>query len=147
MNKEFIMALEEITKEKGISKDVIYDALEAALVSSYKKNYGTKQNAKVEIDRETGNISVYTELNVVEEAEDEYKEISVAMAKVEDPFLEIGDVYRKEITPSKFGRIAAQTAKQVVIQRIKDAERDVIYQDFVDRENELITGQNYLFWK
>ena len=141
MNKEFIMALEEITKEKGISKDVIYDALEAALVSSYKKNYGTNQNAKVEIDRETGNISVYTELNVVEEAEDEYKEISVAMAKVEDPFLEIGDVYRKEITPSKFGRIAAQTAKQVVIQRIKDAERDVIYQDFVDRENELITGQ------
>ena len=69
MNKEFIMALEEITKEKGISKDVIYDALEAALVSSYKKNYGTNQNAKVEIDRETGNISVYTELNVVEEAE------------------------------------------------------------------------------
>lgn len=141
MNKEFIMALEEITKEKGISKDVIYDALEAALVSSYKKNYGTNQNAKVEIDRETGNISVYAELNVVENVEDEYKEINLSMAKAEDSSLEIGDVYRKEITPSKFGRIAAQTAKQVVIQRIKDAERDVIYQDYVDRENELITGQ------
>lgn len=141
MNKEFIMALEEITKEKGISKDVIYDALEAALVSSYKKNYGTNQNANVEIDRETGNISVYAELKVVADVEDEYKEISVEKAKAEDPSLEIDDIYRKEITPSKFGRIAAQTAKQVVIQRIKDAERDVIYQDYVDRENELITGQ------
>ncbi len=141
MNKEFIMALEEITKEKGISKDVIYDALEAALVSSYKKNYGTNQNANVEIDRETGNISVYAELKVVADIEDEYKEISVEKAKAEDPSLEIDDIYRKEITPSKFGRIAAQTAKQVVIQRIKDAERDVIYQDYVDRENELITGQ------
>lgn len=141
MNKEFIMALEEITKEKGISKDVIYDALEAALVSSYKKNYGTNQNANVEIDRETGNISAYAELKVVADVEDEYKEISVEKAKAEDPSLEIDDIYRKEITPSKFGRIAAQTAKQVVIQRIKDAERDVIYQDYVDRENELITGQ------
>lgn len=141
MNKEFIMALEEITKEKGISKDVIYDALEAALVSSYKKNYGTNQNANVEIDRETGNISVYAELKVVADVEDEYKEISVEKAKAEDPSLEIDDIYRKEITPSKFGRIAAQTAKQVVIQRIKDAERDVIYQDYVDRENEIITGQ------
>lgn len=141
MNKEFIMALEEITKEKGISKNVIYDALEAALVSSYKKNYGTNQNAKVEIDRDTGNIAVYTELIVVEEVEDEYKEIGLTLAQVQNPSFEIGDIYRKEITPSKFGRIAAQTAKQVVIQRIKDAERDVIYQDFVDRENELITGQ------
>lgn len=141
MNKEFILALDEITKEKGISKDVIYDALEAALVSSYKKNYGTSQNAIVDINRETGNISVFAEMEVVDEVEDKYKELSLEEAKSIDPKYELGDIYRKEITPSKFGRIAAQTAKQVVIQRIKDAEREVIYNDYVDRENELITGQ------
>lgn len=141
MNKDFIIALEEITKDKGISKDVIYDALEAALVSSYKKNYGTSQNAIVDIDRETGDISVYAEFDIVEEVEDPKNEISVEDAKDLDKKYEVGDIYRKEITPSKFGRIAAQTAKQVVIQRIKDAERDVIYNEYVDREHELITGQ------
>lgn len=141
MNKEFIIALEEITKEKGISKDVIYDALEAALVSSYKKNFGTNQNAKVEIDRINGNIYVYAELKIVDEVEDKFKEIAFEQVKADHPGLSIGDIYKKEITPSKFGRIAAQTAKQVVIQRIKDAERDVIYQEYVDKENELITGQ------
>ncbi len=141
MNKDFMLALDEITREKGISKDVIYDALEAALVSSYKKNYGNSQNANVVINRETGEISVYSEYDVVEVVEDDQREISVEKAKEIDSKLQIGDVYKKEITPSKFGRIAAQTAKQVVIQRIKDAERDVIYSNYADRENELITGQ------
>lgn len=140
MNKEFLLALDQITKEKGISKDVIFEALEAALVSSYKKNYGTSQNAIVKIDKEHGDIKVYAEFNIVEEIEDPTKEIDINTAKEINPVYEVGDNYFKEITPSKFGRIAAQTAKQVVIQRIKDAERDVIYNDYIDKENELITG-------
>lgn len=141
MNKDFLLALNEITKEKGISKDVIFEALEAALVSSYKKNYGTNQNAIVRIDKENGDIKVFAEYFIVENVEDPTREIELSKVKEFDNKYEIGDVYLREITPSKFGRIAAQTAKQVVIQRIKDAERDVIYNDFADKENELITGQ------
>lgn len=141
MNKEFMLALDEITKEKGISKDIIFDALEAALVSSYKKNYGNSQNAIVKIDRDNGDIEVFAEAEIVETVEDEQNQISLENAREYDSKYEIGDIYLRKITPSKFGRIAAQTAKQVVIQRIKDAERDVIYSNYVDRENELITGQ------
>lgn len=141
MNKDFLLALNEITKEKGISKDVIFEALEAALVSSYKKNYGTNQNAIVRIDKENGDIKVFAEYFIVENVEDPTREIELSKVKEFNNKYEIGDVYLREITPSKFGRIAAQTAKQVVIQRIKDAERDVIYNDFADKENELITGQ------
>lgn len=141
MNQDFLLALEEIASEKGIDKDVIYDALESALVSSFKKNFGTSQNAIVEINKETGNIAVFAERIVVEKAEDEILEISLEDAKIISPKYELGDVIRREITPAKFGRIAAQTAKQVVIQRIKDAERDIIFEDYSDRENEIITGQ------
>ncbi len=141
MNQDFLLALEEIASEKGINKDVIYDALESALVSSFKKNFGTSQNAIVEINKESGKIAVFAERTVVETPEDDILEISIEEAKLISPKYEIGDVVRREITPSKFGRIAAQTAKQVVIQRIKDAERDIIYDDFSDRENEIITGQ------
>lgn len=141
MNQEFIHALEEIEKDKGISKDIIFDALESALVSSYKKNFKTAQNVLVQIDREMGEISVYAVKDVVEEVEDENLQISLKDAKAINPKLEIGDVYNEKVTPKDFGRIAAQTAKQVVIQRIKDAERDIIFEDFADRENEIITGQ------
>lgn len=141
MNSEFLMALDEISKEKGISKEVIYEAIETALVSSFRKNYGTSQNAVVNINRENGEIEVFAEFEVIDEVEDEKTQISLEKARTINPKYEIGDKYLKEITPSNFGRIAAQTAKQVVIQRIKDAERDVIYNDYVDRENELITGQ------
>ena len=141
MNQDFLLALEEIASEKGINKDVIYDALESALVSSFKKNFGTSQNAIVEINKESGKIAVFAERTVVETPEDDILEISIEEAKLINPKYEIGDVVRREITPSKYGRIVAQTAKQVVIQRIKDAERDIIYDDFSDRENEIITGQ------
>lgn len=141
MNQEFIHALEEIEKEKGISKDVIFDALESALVSSYKKNFKTASNVLVEIDRVTGNISVYSVKDIVEEVEDPNLEISLTEAKKINPKYELGDVYNEKLAPKNFGRIAAQTAKQVVIQRIKDAERDIIFDDFQDRENEIITGQ------
>ncbi len=140
MNQDFINALHEIEKEKGVSIDIIYEALESALISSYKKNFGASQNVIVEIDKVTGKTKVYAIKDVVEEVEDEYLQISLQKAKEIDELYELGDVLRLEITPKDFGRIAAQTAKQVVIQRIKDAERDVIYDEFINRENEIITG-------
>lgn len=143
MNVDFINALEEIEKEKGISKDIIFDALESALISSYKKNFGSSHNVFVEMDRLTGTVEVYATKDIVEDSkiEDKSLQISLEDAKKVDNSLELGDVVRIEITPRDFGRIAAQTAKQVVIQRIKDAERDVIFDEFVNRENEIITGQ------
>lgn len=139
MNEEFILALKQLESEKGIREDVILEALETALISSYKKNYGTSQTVDVSIDRDTGEISVSAEKAVVDEVFDDQTEISVDDAKKINPRLEIGDVYYESINPEKFGRIAAQTARQVVIQRIKDAERQVIYDDYADRENEIIT--------
>ena len=139
MNEEFILALKQLESEKGIREDVILEALETALISSYKKNYGTSQTVDVSIDRDTGEISVSAEKAVVNEVFDDQTEISVDDAKKINPRLEIGDVYYESINPEKFGRIAAQTARQVVIQRIKDAERQVIYDDYADRENEIIT--------
>lgn len=140
MNEEFINALTEIEKEKGISKDIIFEALESALVSSYKKNYGTSQNVIVQMDRETGDIRLFAAKDIVEEVTDPQIEISIDRAKEIDPTYEVGDVYNKEIHPKNFGRIAAQTAKQVVMQRIKDAQREVVYDEYVEREREIITG-------
>lgn len=140
MNEDFIDALNEIEKDKGITKDIIFEALESALISSYKKNFGASQNVEVIMDKETGAVNVYALKEVVEEVENEYLEISLEEARDIDRVYEIGDVVKIEITPRDFGRIAAQTAKQVVIQRIRDAERDVIYDDFINRENEILTG-------
>lgn len=141
MNGDFIDALHEIEKEKGISKEIIFDALESALISSYKKNFSSAQNVLVEMDRETGAVKVFATKDVVENVENEYLEITLEEAKKRNANYEIGDLIKIEITPKDFGRIAAQTAKQVVIQRIKDAERDVIFDEFINRENEIITGQ------
>lgn len=141
MNAEFIEALEEIEKNKGISKEVIFEALEAALISSYRKNFGTAQNVEVIVDRTTGHIGVYAKKTVVEEVNNDLLEIDLEEAKKIDEKYELNDTVIVEVTPRNFGRIAAQTAKQVVIQRIKDAEREVIYEEFINRENEIITGQ------
>jgi N utilization substance protein A len=140
MNQDFIDALHEIEKEKGISLDVIFEALESALISSYKKNFGSAQNVLVDINKVTGKVLIYSTKDVVEVVNDPYLEISLDDAKKLSDKHGIGDLIKIEITPKDFGRIAAQTAKQVVIQRIKDAERDVIYDDFINRENEIITG-------
>lgn len=141
MNGDFIDALHEIEREKGISKEIIFEALESALISSYKKNFSTAQNVLVNMDRDTGIIKVYSAKEVVENIEDDNLEISLSEAKEIDLKYEIGDIVNIETTPKDFGRIAAQTAKQVVIQRIKDAERDVIYEEFLNRENEILTGK------
>ncbi len=140
MKAEFIEALEEIEKEKGISKEVIFDALEAALISGYKKNFGSSQNVEVEIDKNTGLVKVFAKKNVVEEVQNELEEISIEDAKKIDNNYEIDDIVQFEVTPKDFGRIAAQTAKQVVMQKIKEAEREVIFDDFINRENEIVTG-------
>ena len=140
MNGEFIEALNQIEKEKGISKDILIDALEAALISAYKRNYGSAQNVKVYINRETGEVRVYSLKDVVENVEDDLLQISLSEAKEIDSNYALGDMIEREVTPRNFGRIAAQTAKQVVVQRIREAERGIIFDEFINRESEIVTG-------
>ena len=140
MNAEFMGALAQIEKEKHISKDVLIDAIEAALISAYKRNFGTSQNVMVNIDRLTGEVRVFTKKKVVEIPDNDLSEISLEEAKNISGKYEIGDIVDIEATPKKFGRIAAQTAKQVVVQRIREAERGIIFDEFVNKENDIVTG-------
>ena len=140
MNREFIKAVEELEKEKEISKDLLIEAIESALVSAYKKNYGTSQNVRVNIDRIDGDIDVFMRKEIVEAVEDDQLEVSLEDARQIDPKYEVGDVIERQVTPRDFGRIAAQTAKQVVVQRIREAERGLIYDDYSNRQSEIVTG-------
>lgn len=135
-----MIAIEELEKEKGIAKNVLIEAIESALVSAYKKNYGTSQNVRVDIDRETGDINVLMRKDIVEEIEDDLCEISLEEAREIDPRYEMGDVVEYQVTPRDFGRIAAQTAKQVVVQRIREAERGMVYDDYIQKQGEIMTG-------
>ncbi|MBP2031666.1 N utilization substance protein A [Clostridium algifaecis] len=144
MNQEFIEALNEIVKEKGISKDLMFTTIEDALVAAYKKNYAShganSQNVKVTMNRENGEIHVYSQKKVVEDVEDDLNEMLLEEAKELDPNYELDDLVSIEVTPKKFGRVAAQAAKQVVVQRIKEEERRIIYSDFAEKEDDIITG-------
>ncbi len=142
MNKEFIRAIEDLEKEKRISKEILLEAIESALVSAYKKNYGTSQNVRVDINEETGDINVYMRMDVVadEDFEDDLTQITLEEAVEIDPRYEVGDVVEYQVTPRDFGRIAAQTAKQVVVQRIREAERGMIFDNFITRQGEILTG-------
>ncbi|MCQ2552151.1 MAG: transcription termination factor NusA [Clostridia bacterium] len=140
MNKEFIEAVEALEREKHMSKDMLIEAIESALVSAYKKNYGTSQNVRVNIDRESGDIDVFMRRDIVEEVEDEFSQCSLEEAQEIDPEYELGDVIEYRVTPQDFGRIAAQTAKQVVVQRIRETERGMIYDDYISRQGEAVTG-------
>ncbi|MDQ0337301.1 N utilization substance protein A [Caldalkalibacillus uzonensis] len=140
MNTDFMEALDAIEKEKGISKDVLIEAIETALISGYKKNFNSAQNVRVDINRETGTVRVFARKEVVEEVGDPRLEISLEAARGMDPSYEVGDIVEIEVTPRDFGRIAAQTAKQVVTQRIREAERSIIYNEFIDREEDIVTG-------
>ncbi len=140
MNAEFMQAFEQLGKEKGIAPEILFDAIEAALISAYKRNFSSAQNVRVALDRETGEIHVYARKNVVEEVTDPRLEISLAEAQEIDPRYVLEDVVELEVTPKNFGRIAAQTAKQVVVQRIREAERGIIYEEFSSRESDIVTG-------
>lgn len=140
MNKEFLGALTALCTEKGISPDVIIDALEAALSAAYKKNFNSAQNVEVLIDREKGNVKVMAQKQVVEAVENDIEEICLDDAKAISAHYQIGDVVNVEVTPKNFGRIAAMTAKQVVTQRIREAERGIIYSEYTEKTNELVTG-------
>ncbi|MBP1931530.1 transcription termination factor NusA [Ammoniphilus resinae] len=140
MNVDFIEALNDIEKEKGINKEVLIDAIEAALISGYKRNFNSAQNVRVDVNRETGQVKVYARKTVVEDVLDSRLEISLEAAQEIDPNFHLEDIVEIEVTPRDFGRIAAQTAKQVVTQRIREAERGIIFSEFIDREDDIITG-------
>lgn len=140
MNKEFIIALEELEKSKNVDKKIILEALEKALVKSYQKNYENNENVDVNIDDKTGEIEVYSLKNVVDEVNDPIAEISKTKAREIDSKLDLGDICRVKIAPKNFGRVAAQTARNIVLQKIRDAQRDSVYSEYLDRANEIITG-------
>lgn len=140
MSKELMLALDEIEREKGIQKAVILEALSKALEKSYEKNFDDNTNVEVEINETTGDISVYALKDVVEVVEDEMTQISFDEARVQKKSIQIGDVLRVKVKPKNFGRIAAQTARNIVIQKFRDAERESIYEDFIERLHEIITG-------
>ena len=144
MNQEFIGALKEIVKDKGISEDLLFTTIEDALVAAYKKNYAgptsSAQNVKVTIDRETGEIHVYSQKVVVEEVFDNVTEIGLEEAQEIKPTYDLDDVVDFEVTPKNFGRVAAQLAKGVVTQRIREAERSIIYGEYKEKEYDIITG-------
>lgn len=141
-NKELILALEEIEKEKDISKDILLEAIENSLLAACKNQYGKADNIKVTIDRETGAFSVFAEKEVVEEVEDDALQISLAEATLKFPNTkhEIGDIVNIEVTPKNFGRIAAQKAKQVVVQKIREEERKALYNQYFTKERDIVTG-------
>ncbi|MGO4887741.1 transcription termination factor NusA [Anaerobacillus sp. MEB173] len=140
MNSDFMDALNALEKEKGIDKEVIIEAIEAALISAYKRNFNQAQNVRVDINRENGSMRVFARKQVVEEVFDSRLEISEDAAKGINPRFQVDDIVEIEVTPKDFGRIAAQTAKQVVTQRVREAERGIIYSDFIDREEDIMTG-------
>ncbi|MCR4434593.1 MAG: transcription termination factor NusA [Clostridiales bacterium] len=140
MSAELIHALEQLQKEKGINKEVLIEAIEAALISAYKRNFGTSQNVKIIIDRVSGDVKVFALKKVTANPENEFLDISLEEAKKIDSRYEEDDMAEIEVTPKKFGRIAAQTAKQVVVQRIREAERGIIFDEFMNKESDIVTG-------
>lgn len=139
-NSDLIEALNQIEKEKGISKEILLEALENSLLVACKNHYGKSDNIQVNIDRENGNVAVFAEREIVEVVEDPVTQIDAVEAKVKFPKNEIGDVVRIEVTPKNFGRIAAQKAKQVVVQKIREEERKGLYEQYYSMEKEVVTG-------
>ena len=142
MNADFISAVQELGKEKGIEPELLFQAVEDALVAAYKKNSNSNsnQNVRVDMNKETGEIHVYAQHTVVEGEPADDTEMSLAEAQVIDPRYAVGDIVEVEVTPKNFGRIAAQNAKQVVVQRIREAERGQVYERFQSRNQDIVTG-------
>ncbi|MGL5440142.1 MAG: transcription termination factor NusA [Filifactoraceae bacterium] len=143
MNAEFMAALNQIATERGIGKEVLFEAVEAALINAYKRNYGATNNVRIEMNEDKGEIRIFSRKNVVNKRECDLLdgEVSLEGAQEINMDYQVGDVIEEEVTPSNFGRIAAQTARQMVIQKIKEASRDVICQEFDKRESEIVVGE------
>ncbi len=141
MSKALIAGINQVAVDKDLDNEVIFDAIEAALISAYKRNYGSVANVTAQVDRASGEMSVFAEKEVVEDILNPNTEILLDDAKTVEPSTELGDVVLVQNTPDNFGRIAAQTAKQVILQRIREAERDTVYENFVHKVGETITAQ------
>ena len=139
-NAELIDALNQIEREKGIDKEIIFEAIETSLITACKKNFGTSQNIKVNMNRETGQVQVFAQKTVVEDPEDSMLEISLENAQKMNSRYQLGDIVDIVVTPRDFGRISAQTAKQVVVQKFREAERSIIYKEYKSKEKEIVTG-------
>lgn len=139
-NKELIIAIEELEKEKGIKKEYLLESIETALVTAYKRNFDSQENVKVVMDELTGASHIYSVKDVVEEVENPTLQINLEDAKKIDKTARIGETVDIELVPKNFGRIAAQTAKQVIIQKLREAEREVIFSEYNDRKGEIVSG-------
>ena len=139
-NKELILALEELEKEKGIKKEYVLESIETALVTAYKRNFDALENVKVDIDQKTGATHIYSIKEVVKNAKDELTQIGLKDAQKINKTLKVGDTVEIEIVPKDFGRIAAQTAKQVIVQKIREVERDVLFNEYTERKGEIVSG-------
>ncbi|SCT04574.1 transcription termination factor NusA [Staphylococcus caeli] len=139
-SNELLLATEYLEKEKKIPREVLIDAIEAALITAYKKNYDSARTVRVELNMDQGSFKVIARKEVVEESMDDREEISLDTALVKNPAYEIGDIYEEDVTPSDFGRVGAQAAKQAVMQRLRDAEREILYDEFIDKEDDIVTG-------
>lgn len=139
-NKELVIALEELEKEKGIKKSYLIESIETALLTAYKRNFDAKENVKVVMDDVTGAAHIYSVKEIVETVEDADTQISLEDAKKINKTLELGNSVDIELVPKNFGRIAAQTAKQVIVQKIREAEREIVYTEYNDRKGEIVTG-------
>jgi len=137
---EFVVAFDQICSERNLDKEVVLDTIEVAILTAYKKDHGSAQNVTAKIDPETGQARIYATKEVVGEVQDERFEISLDEARRIKEDAQLGELVMIEDTPRDFGRIAAQTAKQVILQRIREAERDVLFNSYVEREGELING-------
>ncbi|MFD1928664.1 transcription termination factor NusA [Sporosarcina siberiensis] len=140
MSSDLLDALVALEKQKGISREVLTEAIEAALLTAYKRNFNQAQNVRVDLNLDKGSMKVYSRKDVVEEVEDDRLQISLEKAQEINPAYELADIVEEEVTPRDFGRIAAQTAKQVVTQRVREAERGMIYEEYVDREDDIVNG-------
>ncbi|EKU70740.1 transcription termination factor NusA [Selenomonas sp. F0473] len=138
--KEFLQTLKELAYEKGIDEELLFETIEAALISAYRRNFGSAQNVRISLSRETGAFHVFAIKTVVEQAENGITDISLAQARAMNPDYAVGDVIEIEMTPANFGRIAAQTAKQVVMQRLREAERGIVYEAYMNRSADIVTG-------
>ena len=141
MIKELVQALDALEQEKCIKAEVLVEAIEEALKKAYEKNYDESENVEVQFDQKKGNIKVYSVKTVVEEIDEPYEQITLEEALELNKAYEIGDEIRFEVTPADFGRLAAQTAKQIIMQKVREAERGVVYDKFIGYENEIITGE------